>query len=388
MSDYSRNFIEELEAQQLKDPRIARTRLFTLAEVVLTTFVGILASGKSWNEISAYGNQRLKLMRRYLPFKNGVPSHDTLNRFFQRILPSELEKMFKAFVLFATKGEIDAETVQICIDGKTCCGSSKAGNSTIHMVSAWCASTEQVLAQIRVAEKTNEITTAPLLLEMLDLDGAIVTGDSMYTQVGIVELVNKKKGTFVFQVKGNQPTLEDTIKDVASNYQPDDTNMHVDKHGGVTTERLCETFRVTKRRAPCTERWKCVNTFIKVTAISTNSKTGVQTEDIRYYMSNAKMSAEAFQQIIIKHWSIERKLHWHLDVTYGEDDSRKYAGHSAENFSRMLRLVMNYSKKVEVGERYRKESLKIRQSEISNNIECLAQIFGPPRYPGPDSLFD
>lgn len=378
------NLLDEIEKQNIKDHRVSRTRKYSLAEIILATFVAILIGAKSWNSVAAKANMEpiLALLRLYLPFKNGIPTHDTFNRFFQIIKPEELEKLFKAFISFISQGQIGDASIQICIDGKTCRGSSKAGNKTIHMVSAWCSNIKCSLAQLKVEDKTNEITAMPKLLELLELDGAEVYADSMSTQVSIAKTITDKKGDYVLALKDNQPSLYEQAKRVAANYQPESTATSIESEKGFFVERNCEVFKVTKKRVPAAERWPKLATIIKITCKRTHKKTKTTIPDeILYYVASSQKDADYYLRRIQSYWSIERDLHWQLDITFEEDKSRKYAGNAAENFSRMLRLAYNCVNLVYFpNPADRRLSVADRADKIGHELRYLSQVLGAPRF--------
>ena len=203
------------------DPRIERTKRYTLKEVLLSAFIAILDGARSWRDIQCSAELNLDKLREFLPFVNGIPSHHTYSRVFQLIEPDSLEMAFRHFAQEIIKA-LDCDVTIINIDGKQMRGATAAGGSTVHLLSAWCHDAGISMGQLKVNAKTNEITAIPELLDKLHVAGALVTIDAMGTQKEIARKIVKQKAEYLLALKGNQSTLSDEAQQVASNYAPDD----------------------------------------------------------------------------------------------------------------------------------------------------------------------
>lgn len=271
----------------------------------------------------------------------GVPSHDTCNRFFSLADPQVLERCFTDWIKAVanlSEGRI------INIDGKTLRGSKAAGSdSFIHMVSAWCNANNMVLAQQKVDDKSNEITAIPVLLELLVLKGCIVTIDAMGCQQEIAEKITDKEADYILAVKGNQKFLLDDIEEAFSNAKADDEYTHKEVNHGRIESRTTKV--ITDLDWICSKQdWKKLSCIIMVFSTRINKQTGLKEESCRYYISSKKGTAKDFNEAIRSHWGIENKLHWMLDVTFGEDKSKKRAENAAQNFSLISKIALNMIK--------------------------------------------
>jgi predicted transposase YbfD/YdcC len=196
----------------VEDPRMNRTKLHSLTDILFVTLCGVLGGADSWTEIALFGRSKLEWLRRYLPLTNGIPSHDTFGRVFARLDPVQLENCFLQW-MSALAQTTDGRL--IAIDGKTIRRSfdQASGKAAIHMVSAWCEASRLVLGQVATEEKSNEITAIPRLLEMLDVRSAVVTIDAMGCQKAIAKKIIEEKGHYVLQLKENQASLHALVKE-------------------------------------------------------------------------------------------------------------------------------------------------------------------------------
>jgi predicted transposase YbfD/YdcC len=304
-----------------------------------------------------------------LSLTSGIASHDTFQRVFQLISPKELKKSFLSWVKCVskkTKGEI------ISIDGKTVCGSQDAKTKAIHMVSAWANANQLVLGQVKTEEKSNEITAIPTLLEMLELKDCIVTIDAMGCQKNIVEQVIEKQADYVLALKENQPTL---LKEVILSF--DEKPCHdfyqtlAYGHGRIE-ERKCSIIKDLNFILDKTS-WKDLRAIVRIDSKRTLKKTGEIQEEKRYYISSIT-DAEQISRAIRCHWGIENKVHWCLDMVFGEDSNSKRKGFSAQNFSLINKIALNLIRKHKENdtEEFRKRaSLKSRRKMAFYDEELL-----------------
>jgi len=326
---------------ELRDPRVERNREHVLEEVLLIAIASVLSGAESWNDMEDYGKAKLLWLKTFLKLPSGIPSHDTFNRVFAALDPEQLEKGFVAWVgsiAKLTAGEV------VAIDGKALCGTREPGSKAIvHMVSAWAEGNGLVLAQRKVDEKSNEITAIPKLLDALELSGTVVTIDAMGCQKSIAEKIVAKKADYILAVKQNQGSLLDGIVDSFQMLPVDAVEEEIDcGHGRVETRR-CSVIADLSLVEKAAE-WPSLQGMVRIQAERHHKATGKTETETRFYITSLKPDAARLNRAIRQHWGIENKLHWMLDVGFGEDLSRKRAGHSAQNFSLLNRIALNILK--------------------------------------------
>jgi predicted transposase YbfD/YdcC len=326
---------------ELRDPRVERNREHLLEEVLLIAIAAVLSGAESWNDIADYGEAKLLWLKTFLSLPSGIPSHDTFNRVFAALDPEQLEKGFVAWVgsiAKLTAGEV------VAIDGKALCGTREPGTKAIvHMVSAWAAGNGLVLAQRKVDEKSNEITAIPKLLDALELSGTVVTVDAMGCQRSIAEKIVAKKADYILAVKDNQGGLLDGIKDSFQMLAADAVEEQIDCGHGRVESRRCSVIAELSLVEKAAE-WASLQGLVRIEAERYHKATGKIERETRFYITSLKPDAARLNRAIRQHWSVENNLHWVLDVGFGEDLSRKRAGHSAQNFSTLNRIALNILK--------------------------------------------
>jgi len=331
--------------EEIEDPRMERTKLHRLVDILMITLCAVICGADSWAEVELFGQSKLDWLKTFLELPNGIPSHDTFGRVFALLEPEPLERCFQKWMQAlarASGGQL------IALDGKTLRRSfdQASGKAAIHMVSAWCETNHTVLGQRATDAKSNEITAIPKLLKMLDISDSVVTIDAMGCQKAIAKQIVEQKGHYVLQVKGNQETLHDQVKatfdELTQRPIPGvEYSFHeeVDAgHGRVETRRIWTTEWT--QWVPQRSEWAALRSFSCVESVRTTDEH--TSTDRRYYISDLDgRDAPAMLGYVRGHWGIENKLHWSLDVTFREDTLRNRVGHSAENFSRMRRLALN-----------------------------------------------
>ena len=334
----------------LEDPRIDRNKRHSLIDIVVLTVCAVISGAETWEDVEDYGEQKIDWLRRFIGLENGVPSHDTVRRLFVRLEPTALQECFFTWVEAVrelTKGDI------VAIDGKTVRRSADRakGKLPIHLVSAWAVENGLVLGQVATEEHSNEITAIPALLDVLKIKGCIVTIDAEGCQTAIAEKISKeKKADYVLAVKGNQPHLEEQIKDFfADSSEEDLTNAEwieshktVDKgHGRIEVREYFHSEEIAA--LPRVREFHGAQSIGMVRAKRIIN--GEQTLAYRYYISSLPMDAAEFARAVRSHWSIENTLHWSLDMSFREDESRMRSGNSTANFAMMRRMALGLVKR-------------------------------------------
>jgi predicted transposase YbfD/YdcC len=325
----------------MKDPRIDRKKLHLLEDIVFITIAAVLSGAESWNDIEYYGKMKKDWLLTFLSLPHGIPSHDTFNRFYAALEPNEFESYFLLWVKSLTEkypGDV------ISIDGKTMRGSrGKDFKSATHIVSAWSDKNQLVLGQVKTAEKSNEITAIPELLNALMIEGCIITIDAMGCQQEIAKKIISKQADYVLSVKENQPDLLEDIQDSFRVLKTTDVFEHVDyDHGRIETRKCSIINDLSLIEKP--SKWKSLNSIIRIESSRYFKGTGKVQSDTRYYISSVMDNAQKCAHAIRSHWGIENKVHWTLDVAFNEDQSRKRAGNSAHNFTIINRIALNLLK--------------------------------------------
>lgn len=343
-SDAVTQHVEFLEHfKDMDDPRQAVKILYPLDEVLLLCLCGVLCGADGWVAISIFGKKKLDFLRRFRPFKNGTPSDDELRYIFGRLDEEQFQHCFINWVSSFQK----AVKGVIAIDGKALRRSfDKAGaKGAIHMVSAWSSEQNLVLGQTKVDEKSNEITAIPKLLDLLEIEGAIITIDAMGCQRDIAEKILDKKADYIFALKGNQGKLH---KDIAAFFKEEQRiNSEIITKGYHQTDERNHGRLELRRVTVCTDikglkekhKWPRLTSVIMVEYIA--SENGENRRETRYYISSLDKTAVFMAKAIRQHWGIENGLHWVMDVVFGDDDCRIRKDNAPANFATIKHMASN-----------------------------------------------
>lgn len=327
----------------LEDPRIDRKKLYPLTEILFVVICASICGAQSWRDFVTFGEEKLDYLRRFLPFENGIPSKNTYARVFSILNPDEFKKCFISWV----QSFQQALGNLIAIDGKTLRKSFDKANqqSAIHMVSAFASASKLILGQQKVDDKSNEITAIPKLLELLSLEGMIVSIDAMGTQKEIANQIIDKKADYVLALKGNHSALHEDIRlfleaEIGKTKDSKITSSYeeTDKGHGRIEHRICyvsDQIHWLEQR----KQWRDLKTVIMVEShVSVGEHT---TTEQRYFISSLAANAKQISEAIRSHWAIENSLHWVLDVTLREDDSRVRKDHAPENMAMVRHIILN-----------------------------------------------
>jgi len=333
--------------RSLSDPRQQGKVIYPLNEVLLLCLLAVLAGAETFTDIALFGEKKLDLLRRFLPFRDGTPPHDRLGEIFAVLDAEVFQRCFVSWVAALTG--VPAEV--IAIDGKTSRGSAKkkGANDAIHMVSAFAAQQRLVLGQTKVDKKSNEIVAIPKLLNMLEIEGAVITIDAMGCQREIAKQITDKKADYVLALKGNQGTLREDVELFAADQKArdfKDTSISRHKtvdgdHGRIETRN----YTVLHDIGWLQERhdWPGLKGVVMV---ETTRETGDKIEkETRFYITSLTHTAEQLGPIVRSHWAIENSLHWVMDMTFRDDECRVRQGNAAANFTTVKHMAHNLTRR-------------------------------------------
>ncbi len=297
-----------------------------------TSLLAALSGIDSFSGIQDFVEMHIEKLRNYFDFPYGVPSHDTYQRLWDDLSPTQFKSCFSEFIDSLEKVASDV----ISIDGKTIRNSGK--DKALHIVSAWCHQNQLVFGQEKVDSKSNEITAIPKVFELLDLENKIVTIDAMGAQRAICQQIIGAKGEYVISLKGNQGTLHDDVKlYLGDSSHHEMINENNDKGHGRLEQRVAV---VAHKIAWLNDlhQWPGLKAIGQVTA--TVWKKGKQTTETRYYISSSELDAARLNDVARKHWAIENNLHWFLDVVFNEDKACIRNDNAAENMDTLRKWAM------------------------------------------------
>lgn len=329
------------------DPRIDRAKKHKLIDILTIAVCAVISGAEGWEHMEIFAKIKEDWLKRFLELPNGIPSHDTIARVFSAIDSKQFQN---AFVNWVNGIELKTECKVVAIDGKSLRRSfdNAHGKKPLHMVSAWAADVGIVLGQVKTEQKSNEINAIPKLLEMLDLAGAIVTIDAMGCQKSIATRIRKKDADYVFALKKNHPELHSEVSALfrvgkASDFKemPFDKCTTVDQDHGRLETRTCYCLPA-QQWFPDLNEWDDLCTLVMIE--STREINGEKKSEVRYYLSSLPVNAEKLLGAVRNHWGIENSLHWVLDMTFREDESRVRKDHAPENLATIRRVVLNMLK--------------------------------------------
>jgi predicted transposase YbfD/YdcC len=313
-------------------------------DILVLVVCAMMAGAEGWEAIARFGHNKLEWLRRFVPLKNGVPSHDCIAYVISRLPPRQFQECFIRWtesVWEQTQGEV------IAVDGKTARGSydRQSGQGPLHMVSAWATSNRIVLGQEITAEKSNEITAIPKLLELLVLRGCIVTMDAMGCQREIAAQIIDQGADYVLGLKENQPAMHEAVEDFfvtaqAAGFKDVKYDYHEEvdgEHGRLEIRRYWVTEELGT--LPRTERWKGLKSIGLVEREC--QEKGKRTVERRYFLNSIPADARLFAHAVRGHWGIENRLHWRMDVVLKEDASRIRKGFAPAIMTSLRHLCLN-----------------------------------------------
>ena len=333
----------------LSDPRIDRTKLHKLLDILVIAICAVIAGADTWEDVAEFGKARMEWLETFLELPNGIPSHDTFTRVFARLDPEQFQTCFLSW-MSAVSEVIGGQVV--AIDGKVLRRSHDRGidKAAIDMVSAWATANRLVLGQVKVDEKSNEITAIPQLLEALEVAGCIVTIDAMGCQTDIAEKIIEREAAYVLALKENQGNLYEDVEHLfadleSSQYKAYDFDYEktVNKDHGRIEIRECWTISDLEvlRHLRGFANWK---SLVTVSRIRSQRWIGEErTCEDRYHIASI-VGAQKVLWAVRSHWGIENELHWTLDIAFDEDRCRVRKDHGPENFALLRHIALNLLK--------------------------------------------
>jgi predicted transposase YbfD/YdcC len=353
---------------EVPDPRVQGRCLHKLSDVLFISMCTLLSNGEDCHDMVSFALEREEWLRKIIDLPNGIPSHDTFYRVLQMVDPEQLGVVLQNEAVSFFDSYKDK---LISIDGKKLRGVSpkERGNKGLYILSAWVSENGLCIGQEKVSDKSNEITAIPRLLDKLEISGSIVSIDAIGCQVAIAEKIISKGADYLLSVKGNQKNLHEEIKESFTFIPSSDHDEQWDYGHGRYETRSCTQLSAQEALSPdIIEKWPSARTLICVTA---NRRLGdTTTTSSRYYISSmAGCTSMRYNAMVRKHWGIENKLHWHLDVTFKEDQSRIRTENAPINMNILRKIALQKIKKMTD-----KSSLKKRRFRASLNVQYLLNI--------------
>jgi predicted transposase YbfD/YdcC len=367
---------------ELEDPRSSINQRHLLGDLIVISICGVLAGADGPNGIAVWAASNSEWLHEVLELPNGIPSHDTIGRLLATVTPSAFQRCFQQWIgnlrsIPATTDDGKTSPEQIAIDGKALRRSHdhQRALGPLFLVSAWSVQRGISLGQLATAEKSNEITAIPELMDNIELKGAIVTIDAAGCQKNIAAKIIERGGNYVLALKRNQGTLHQAAVDWVIEQMEND-------FAGVEVRRYTETIKGHGRldtieyyqfkappSLPGRSQWKGLQTI--GVAIRTSRQHGKETQDVRFFISSLRLSVRRFAAAVRGHWGIENTLHWCLDVTFREDESRLRNRLAADNVAWLKRFAISLLK-----QQKDKQSIAMRRRMAGWNTDYLAQVLG------------
>lgn len=368
--------------KSLSDPRVDRTKDHALIDILVIAVCTLLCAGETFNDMEDFGRAKYDWFKTFLTLRNGIPSHDTFNRVFAALDP---QKFLECFLSWTQSLRQAVPQEIVALDGKALRRALHKNQSPQYIVSAWAESNSLVLGQLKVNQKSNEITAVPELLRVLELSGCIVTVDAMGCQKKIAQEIIESDADYVLALKGNQERVHEEVKTFLDSTLVEKKALRpagvepgraaatlasletVEKdHGRLETRRYYQSSQLAWfADLPKWEGLKSVGMVEAVREVG-----GQTTLERRYYLSSLSLDIAQFARAVRGHWGIENKVHWVMDVCFREDQSRARAGFAAENLATLRRLALNMLQR----EKTKKRGIKGKQLNACWDHAYLLQL--------------
>ena len=364
---------------ELPDPRVKRTQLHPLMNILILALLAVLCGAEGWEEMEEFGEAKYSWLCTFLDLPHGIPCADTFRRVFSALDPAAFGKCFIAWAQ-ALAGGTDGKIVPI--DGKTLRHSfdTATGHKALHLVNAWVLENRLVLGQYATEEKSNEITAIPKLLDLIDVRGATVTMDAMGCQRAIADVIVEKGADYVMGLKTNQETAFEEVAEFFADARANDfkdvphtfhETIDGSEHGRIEVRRVWSTQDIGWFED--IGRWRGLRSIIMIERERTVGD-GKTSRECHYYWSSRESSAEVFARIIRGHWSIENELHWCLDVGFREDESRIRTDHGPENLALLRKVAINLAKNERTSKKTSKKGVRVKQKRAGWDNDYLIRL--------------
>ena len=328
---------------QLADPRNRHNVRHPLPDLLFIALATVLCGGETCADMELFARSKQDFLETFLDLRHGVPSHDTFSRVLRLLNPAAFEQWF---ITFMQQFAASLPPGAVAVDGKTLRRSydRAAGQAPLHLVNAWAQEQRLCLGQIAVADKSNEITALPRLLELLSLQGTIVTADALHCQRDLARQLTEAGADYVLALKGNQETLREAVtlflEDPAT---PVATATQINKgHGRVEVRTARVSCAVDWLQEQLAQPWPGLAAVGQITAQRTIGD--ATSRETRYYLLSRAWPPEEVNALVRGHWAVENQLHWSLDVIFKEDQSRNRKGHCARNMALLRKLALNLAR--------------------------------------------
>jgi predicted transposase YbfD/YdcC len=368
--------------KDLPDPRVTGRCDHDLIDVLVIALCCLLCGGEGFNDMEDFGKAKHDWLKTFLRLRHGIPGHDTFNRVFAALKPEAFLDCFLAWTQSLRQtlaGEI------VALDGKALRRAVQQGQSARYIVSAWASQNGLVLGQLKVADKSNEITAVPQLLRVLERAGCIVTVDAMGCQKTIAQEIIDADADYVLALKGNQETVHEEVKSFLDDAIQQQAQAAARKRGPQPSVTLAfrETVEKDQGRLEIRRYWQSADLewfadrdlwagLRSIGVVESVRQVGDQapTVERRYYLSSLPLDIETFARAVRGHWGVENQVHWGLDVQFHEDQSRARTGHAAENLATLRRLALNLLRR----EKTQRRGIKGKQRNAGWNHEYLLRL--------------
>ncbi len=354
--------------EYIEEPRQEKKVRHSLKDILVIVLFATLANADDWVEISMFAYWNQDFLRKYIELKNGIPSHDTIQRVMSMISPDVIQQLYTKWQELLDRNEGEILKKIICIDGKTMRGNKRNDEKPTHVVSAWSKEDGFCLGQKAVKEKSNEITAIPELLKKLQIKGQIVTIDAMGTQKEIAKEIRRKRADYVLAVKGNQQGLHQELMEY---FADEEFLKHIKAAGGYKKQSEKARSQIETREYYQTEdikwlsgkgEWRGLKS-IAMEKMTIRKGEKVQTA-FRYYISSLPMDIETMSRVVRGHWSVE-SMHWHLDVTFREDANHTIDKTAAQNLNIIRKWSLSILKMTTLSFKEKRLSMKKKRFVIS-----------------------
>ena len=369
------SILEDFES--LSDPRSTVNRHHLLGDIVVISILAVIAGADGPRGIGLWAESNKQWLQDKLPLPYGIPSHDTIGRVLMAIRPEAFQECFQTWIQRLIVSADDKSFPVISIDGKALRRShdESAGLGPLFLVSAWSSKQGLSLGQLATEAKSNEITAIPKLIEQIDIKGAVVTIDAAGCQKSIAEKIVAGGGDYVLALKGNQGKLHQAVSDYLTKHLEDEfrglnARKHIENRKGHGRREEITYYQVELPEGlPGQSDWQGLETVGIV--VSYREQKDKWSTEVRYYLSSLKLDAKTFATCVRGHWGIENSLHWCLDVTFREDETRTRNRILADNLAWLRRFAISLLKQVDD-----KESIAMRRRKAGWNPDYLSKVLG------------